>query len=332
MKQVQGAGNSKKTKKDEEENEEGEENTGYRKKDIYGDRIPTKRKKASRFVLYESKPQSRKEISYYMTFLSLLTLHKTLIRSFKNESDKVVNSTKLTIPSHYKGLIYRLIFLKTIYLTRKSHYLKDMSGIVGALKRCALNMFKLCGFRMKYTSSQSTEGQYKGSDWPRVCPNIWNKFGIDPFGTFLEFSRDHRMIEKWKNWQINEFHDRDIFQTSDRLKIVYSMVCEACDIFNLMPGGGLELVIGAKNNEKYFNGKKIYADDDSMIGKKSMNFTPLLVDYMGVHDSFQLLGKRKRDLFNPLAEKYPDLSDTFSPIFPHEKNGGGDENEVHNIH
>ena len=188
-------------------------------------------------VLFESKPQSREQISHYMTFLSLLTLHKQLIKSFKTESDSVIKGSKLNIPGHYKGLIYRLIFLKTLYLTQQSHISKENLGIIGTLKQFAVFLYKLSGGKTSYSSSYSEQGQYNGSNWPHICPTIWNKFGIDPFGPYRKFTTDKNLVQKWKNWQINEFHDRDIFQSKDRLNIAYNMISQACDIFNLMPNG-----------------------------------------------------------------------------------------------
>jgi len=85
------------------------------------------------------------------------------------------------------------------------------------------------------------------------------------------------------------------------------MVSEACDMFNLMPGGGLGIVIGAKNKDEYFKGNEKYADEDTMVGKKAINFQPLIVEYMGVHDSYLLIGKKKRKLFDRLVLKYPSL-------------------------
>lgn len=151
IRQVEGSGHNKKEIQQPETDEKGEK-IEY-KKDLYGGKLKKKTKKPPRYTLFESKPQTRKQVSYFMTFLSLLNLHKTLIKSFKNESDSVIRTSKVPIPGYYKGLIYRLIFLKTIYLTRKSHYLKDTSGIIGSLLKCAQNLLKCIGFNFKYTSS-----------------------------------------------------------------------------------------------------------------------------------------------------------------------------------
>jgi len=158
-------------------------------------------KEREKIILKESELQNRKQISYFMTFLSLVNLHIELVKSFKHQEGDYLDENKTkTIPSQYKGLIYRLIFLKTISLTRNSHYIYENSQGLGFLKKCFLRMAKLCGFNYTYKESHSTEGQYKGSDWPQVCPNIWNRFGIDPFGGYLKFSSEKKLIDKWKTW------------------------------------------------------------------------------------------------------------------------------------
>lgn len=77
---------------------------------LYGDLIKTNKKESARQVLFESKALSRNKAAHYMTFLSLLTMHSSLIRSLKNESDTAVKSAKFFVPAELKGLIYRLIF------------------------------------------------------------------------------------------------------------------------------------------------------------------------------------------------------------------------------
>lgn len=50
---------------------------------------------------------------------------------------------------------------------------------------------------------------------------------------YMSYNTSEKLQSKWRYYEINEMQHRDIFRTSDRIKIVYSMLTTTMNIFKL---------------------------------------------------------------------------------------------------
>ena len=129
------------------------------------------------------------------------------------ETDKRKHAGPISeIYQFFSGLIWRLIFMKSIGDTNEA-YVESNRGFC---KRCFG-----CG---KYNKKNIKKKRLK---------NIWDKLDSAPIAPYLPYNTSQKMQSKWRYYETNELHHRDIFRSMDRIKLIYSMLTESMNIFSI---------------------------------------------------------------------------------------------------
>ena len=130
--------------------------------------------------------------------------------NIKNEENKSIENRKFENLKENLFFLYKLIYLKSKGMANDAYY------------RHHKNFFlDCCGLERKKV---------------KVClTNIWELIGEDVKSPYTDFfCKDEEMKSIWRNYEINELGERNIFMNMERIKISHSIVLKNINILKLI--------------------------------------------------------------------------------------------------
>lgn len=149
-------------------------------------------------VIYGDKMLNRRKAIDYYCFNALLHFWCNRLEKYQ----------KVEVVKAFYGFLYRLAYMKAI---------GDANEALTAHRK---NFFLKC-----FGCGTSKRPYIK---------TIWDKLKTEPISPFTDFDKDPSLYFKWRNYEINERNQRDIFKGMERIKLVNSILTESINIFKLI--------------------------------------------------------------------------------------------------